>query len=263
MAVFDNALAFILANYADVIEGGNAHRGSGTAYLGIPGRQHHQPVIDDNAVVQSAVALGSTTIVQATTSITTLTNEDVVKSSTPPLFLLFTVVGDLGSPLNVGAARKISAYDPSTRRFTVAAFPAAIEFGDFFELRQGFKRAPDKVDIDDVAGAPDGSFDRFFSLRALPGELMDWFGDGMQQYRSTMELRLRIEKRGREQKAIASALENLAIIRSIITRGDQRDGTYTQLLKARGEAERVVDNATMIVLRERYDLIYRTNRTFL
>ena len=47
--LLDTALGAIHNNLADVLEGGNSWRGSGTAYKGIPGRYSNDPGLRDAA----------------------------------------------------------------------------------------------------------------------------------------------------------------------------------------------------------------------
>jgi len=126
---------------------------------------------------------------------------------------------------------------------------------------QGFKRLPDNVPPD-VEG--DG-WDRFFSLSLDRGERLEWFGNGIQTYKGTLELRLRIIKYGRHHDAVASALENLAIIDAVITRGadpDHRDGTYTQALIPEGAPEIETEDQTKVVAVAKYGCVYRIGSEF-
>lgn len=258
MSILTQSLSAILSNYADAIEGGNSYRGSGTAYTGIPGTQSHLHVVKE--IDDFAASSGSTTTAVAPSSIGTWTNEDMVKSHTPPLFLLATA----GTARNVGAARKVSAYAPSTRTFTVAAFPAAVAADDTIALREGFKRAPDDWDLndDDIAGSV--AFDRFFQLSALPGKRLAWSGASRELYETTLEVRLRLMKHERSRKAKDSALENVLFMRSALTRGTHRDGTYTQVLDALDtNPEVIVDDKSKVIVADRYRLVYAVTSSFI
>ncbi len=258
MSILTQSLSAILANYADVIEGGNSYRGSGTAYTGIPGTQSHLHVVKE--IDGFAASSGSTTTAVAPSSIGTWVNEDFVKTASPPLFLLATA----GTARNVGAARKVSAYAPSTRTFTVAAFPEAVAAADTLAVREGFKRAPDDWDLNDDDVAASVAFDRFFQLAALPGRRLAWSGAAREVYETTLELRLRLMKHDRSRKAKDSALENVLFMRSALTRGAHRDGTYTQVLHALDtDPEVLVDDKTKVIVADRYRLTYAVSSSFL
>lgn len=263
-SILTQQLGLILANLADAIEGGNTHRGSGTAHPGIPGTQSHDRIVNEVASVIITEAT-STTFTVDDPSFPSYQADEIARPKTPPLFLLVQSSTGLEGDANVGSARRITAFTTTApRRFTVtAAFPSAMEAFTTCVLREGFKRAPDKTDLDDPAGAPDGGFDRFFELRALPAGRTDWLGNGVEQWNATLELRLRFEKRGRSQKALDAAIENVGILRSVLRRPSLRDGTYMQLLVPdNAPPERTLDNATMLTLRDRYSMTYRVRSDY-
>lgn len=258
MSILTQALSSIFDNYADVIEGGNSYRGSGTAYTGVPGTQSHLHVA--NTIDSFSASSGSTTTAVAPSSIGTWTNGDMVKADNPPLFLLATA----GTALNVGAARKISAYAPSTRTFTVAAFPAAVAASDTLYLREGFRRAPDDWDIRDDDVADSDAYDRFFQLEALAGKRLPWGGLSVEVYETVMEVRLRLTKHSRSRKARDSGFENLSFLRSALCRSTHRDGTYTLVLDSMAAGpELVIDDKSKIVVADRYRLVYEVSAAFL
>lgn len=261
---FQQALKSIIDNYADVIEGGNTWRGTGTAYRGIPGRLSNDRGLregDDTPLTQNAA--GSTTTVKIASTYS-WDSSRWVKNDTPGFFLLCTSATEAA---NVNAARRITDWNNTTKTFTVDAFPAATSSGDIFTVLQGFKRIPNQLDIlkDDLGGIV--GIDRMFHLRALPGAREGWYGDGTQQYRTTLEIYLRMLKFGREHDAEAAALENLSIMRSLLPRGanpDHRDGTYTVALIADEgqQPEKAIDDVSKIIARDSYTLIYRVDTTY-
>lgn|SRR3990167_7855141 len=261
---FQQALGAIFDSYADVIEGGTTWRGSGTAFRGIPGRQSNDQGLrsgDDTPL--SADAAGTTTTVDVA-STKSWDESRWVKTDTPGFFLLCT---DAVNTANENAARRITAWNNTTKIFTTDAFPEATSNGDDFDVLQGFKRLPNQLDIEDDDSAAADGYDRMFSLRADPGEQLEYFGSGKATYKTELDLRLRINKFGRHHDANASALENLAIMRSIICKGaspDHRDGTYTMALIATGaSAKRVKDDVNKVVYVDSYTLIYRVDLTYL
>lgn len=252
--VLEDALGAILDNVADAIEGGYAYRGSGDAYAGIPGTQSH----DERAGATITADTGA-----STTSIPAKNANDALFASMsrtdgPPFFLLGTS-GD-----NDGWARKITGYTAATNTFAVGkAFGAAPAENATFTVLEGFKRAPDNWDLDGEGNAAEASWDRFFSVSAMPGVRASWYGNGVQQFETQLEVRLRILKRNRARKAASSALENVARFRMVLTRGDHRDGTYTQLLDASASApEVVVDDKHKVIVADRYRLVYRATSNF-
>ncbi len=256
------ALGFIVDNYADVIEGGNAYRGSGTSHYGIPGtRSNDKGLRDGDDTPLTATAGGSTTAF--TVSGGSWATERWVKEFTPGFLALCTSATNSD---NENKARRITNWNDTTKVFTVDAFPSATAADDVFSILHGFKRIPNNIDIMADAEKFEHGFDRFFHLRALPGQQLDWYGASGHTYQTILELRLRILKYAREHDAVASALENLAIIRSVITRGanpDHRDGTYTRALVPTGQqAEIEHEDGYKVVALDRYELIYRLDTTF-
>lgn len=263
MSILQSALSAIFDNCADVIEGGNSYRGSGTAYKGVAG-------LSSNDVEGEAVSVTLANQAHATTSLVTTgatisgytrdaTNANrYATADLPPWFALCSS-GATGNP---GAARKITAWGASAITLGVA-LPATPGNGDVFALRHGFKRMRDNVDIEADGQSGDG-FDRMFHLTAGAGERLPMYGNQTETYRTSLELRLRFLKRARAHRVVDSAMENLLILRSVLTRPSHRDGTYMQSLTAEGSAPSIVrEDATKIVVRDSLTLIYRVNAEYL
>ncbi|HJW75787.1 MAG TPA: hypothetical protein VJ787_08990 [Thermoleophilia bacterium] len=261
--IYDNAVGSILDNYADAIEGGTAYRGAGTAYHGIAG-------------TQSLDELASTTLTEdAGGSATLLTADDLgdvqgallARGDTGPPFF---VLGAGGTAANLGAARKIAAFTASAAgppetpaTYTVAALPAANNAGDTYTVLEGFKRSPDGADLR-AGGDASEAWDRFFDLRARPGTRDGWYGNGVQQFTTVLDLRLRLRKAARQRNAAAAVFENLLRLRTVLARGDHRDGAYTQVLLISEDAPEIESETdTMLIAVDHYRLIYRVSSTFL
>lgn len=249
MSVLQNSLGGIFDHIADVIEGGNSYA-AGTAQKGIAGTRTHDPDADGISVVVEAGS--STTSVKWTN---TWATDRWVKTTAAPWFLLLTS----GDARNVGAARKITSWSATAVGVGVA-FPVAPTVADTGVIREGFRRIRNDVDLENEN--QDG-LDRSFHLRALPGKRWQRSGNAIEFYETTLELRLRTLTRARAHEAEASAMENLSIIRSIITRHDARDNTYMQLLGGEeDQAEVVKRDATKIVALDKYRLVYRIDSAY-
>jgi hypothetical protein len=200
----------------------------------------------------------TTTITASSTTISSTVTADVVRSKAPPFFAYCTQSVATG-PTNVGAARKISGWAAGT--CTVAAFPSAVQNTDTFTIREGFYRLPDTFDIEDSENHQAGGFDRVFTLSMMPGKRLEWFGNGVRTYETTLDLMLRIEKRAAGRSAIASAMDNALMFREVIPSPEYRD-TMTQVIEASStEPEVKVDDKNKIVILDRYKLIYRIDTT--
>lgn len=261
--IFQQALAAILDNYADVIEGGNAWRGSGTSYRGIPGRQSNDQGIREDADTPLTADSNGTTTTMVVASTYSWDSSRWAKTDTPGFFLLCT---SATNAVNVNAARRITGWNNTTKTFTTDAFPAATSDDDVFTVLQGFKRLPNQLDIESAeTEAPDG-YDRMFSLRAAAGEQLEYFGSGKATYKTELELRLRINKYARQHDAIASAFENASIVRQALCMSgspDHRDGTYTMALISTGaQVTETKNDARKIVLLDKLALIYRIDLSY-
>ena len=108
------------------------------------------------------------------------------------------------------------------------------------------------------------AFDRYFHLSAGAGEVQPWYGNNVLTFKTIMELRLRIQKVGRARKAVASAFENLMIIRSVLTKSTYRESTYTRALLPEGPGAAIsVDDNEKVVVVDKYTLLYRIDSTLL
>lgn len=254
--IYTQAISAILDNYADVIEGGNSYRGSGTAWSGIAGFQS----IDQYAGTTMTEDTGGSTTAIAQGEVVD-TGARLARTDGPPMFCHCTTASNSS---NLNAARKISAYNSTTGAITLAkALPANNSAGDVYTIAEGFKRIPDGIDINDDATEIPSGFDRFFHLTALPGKRREWYGNGVETYETTLDIRLRFLKRARARLAAAAAWENLMLIRSILSRPTLRDGTYAQLLDGTsGEPKIETDDQHKIVAVDSLRLIYRINARY-
>ena len=260
--VLNQPISYILRNYADVIEGGNSYRGDGTAYRGVPGTYPYDDGLRSGSdtpltVVGSSV---STTTFDVASGAWPLTRW--VPESGPGFWALCNTAGS-----NFGQARKITGWDPSTLIFTVApAFSAAPSASDSMVILQGFKRAPNTIDIESEDVGAESGYDRHFHLFAIAGEDEDRSGRGVRTKRTELNLRLRFLKHSREHDVAASAFENLAMITAAIESShspDHRDGTYTRALWAEGTAEETVNDKSRVVVLQKFTLIYQFNAELL
>jgi len=266
MTVLQNTIGSILDNYADAIEGGNTYRGSGTKYRGIPGTYSNDSGIrsgDDTPLTATGATANTAFAVASTYS---WDSNRWVKTEGPPMFALCT---SATNAQNVGAARRVSAYDNSTQTFTFSGYvswPANMSVDDVFAMREGFKRLPNNIDIEADDNEFTNGFDRTFKLTAMPGERLDWYGDGYQSFKTTLELRLRFLKYAREWDVVAAALENLSIIRSILTTNkyDLRGDYVVALIADKGNSPEVSkEDKDKVVVLDKYDLIYSYDATYL
>jgi hypothetical protein len=262
------AIGSILDNTADVIEGGNSWRGSGTAYYGIPGARSNDPDLrsgDDTPLTVAATAAITTSTFDVASS-KSWDQARWVKTGAPGFWALCTTSGGSGSP-NIDRARKITGYNNTTKVFSLgSALPAAPIANDVFAILQGFKRAPNQDALEHDATDSSDGLDRYFSLSAAAGEQLEYFGAGVATYKTEIELRLRILKFGREHDAVASAMENAAILRAGICHAsspDHRDGTYTRaILPTGGGAKVETDDKHKVVVVDSYTTIYRVSFEF-
>ena len=258
-SLLTQSVGFILDNLSDAIEGGNTYRGSGTAHKGIPGLLSNDSGLvsgDDDDVTASSTV--STTVVPYASGDWPSSRWE--KADSPQFYMRCVTATNAA---NVEQRRRITAWNNTTKRFTVApAFDAIVTSADTFVVHQGFKRVPDNFDINsDESGVPEG-FDRFFDLRCLPGTREPWYGNNTETYRTKLELYLRIEKKSRHRRATQSIFENLLMLRSGLTRHGHGDCTYTVSLSAEGTEPDIITNDTKkIVARDRFDLVYRINST--
>ncbi len=270
-ALGGSAISSILDNFADVIEGGYVYTGdSNRNRSGVAGTHSFHDLVDAQYTYAGATG-ATTTVILASGVLGPGAPTDYFTRSTGPAFFLVCTAAS-GQPTLLGCTRKISAYenDAGTPTFTVAkAFDPAISTAisnPSFTIREGFKRAPDGLDIEGDALRARDDFDRFFQLSALPGAVEHWYGNGTVTYRTTMELRLRFNKGARERNAIASVFENLMLLRTVLTRSanpDNRDGVYVRALLSEGTQAQISKNDSgNIVAVDKYTLIYRVDNVY-
>jgi hypothetical protein len=253
-----NAPGAIIDNYVDAIIGGNSARGSGTLYLGIPGRMSNDPALMGGEDTPLAVA-GNTTL--------STTTFDVANSRS---WTTLRWVKDgpgywahcLTSGANFDQARKIIGWNNQTKVFTVAnGFSAIPSKDDSFEILQGFAHPPYGIDLEADYKTVTHGFDRFFSPEISVGKQIGYYGAGVATYQAELKIKLRIMKYAKSHRAEQSMFENLAIIRSAITSAsipDHRDGTYTRaLLPTDGAVEILINDSEKIVAVDKYTIFYR------
>lgn len=263
--VLNQTIGAILDSYADVIEGGSTYRGSGSSFRGVPGvysvDEGLRLGVDTPLTVVGGASCTTTTFNVASTY--SWTSSRWVKADSPAFWAFCTTDAGLS---NLHQARKITGWNNTTKVFTVdPAFTAAPTANDVMTIKQGFKRLPNHLDIEDKSTeSPDG-WDRYFQLMADDGKQLPWFGAGVRTYETTMTLRLRIVKHARERDAIASAMENMSILRVALSLGanpDHRDGTYTRALISEA-APTMVKDQLKIVITQPFRLIYRISSDLL
>lgn len=254
-------LGAIADNYADVIEGGNTHRGSGTVYRGIPGIYPSDPDLRSGTDTPLTV-VGSSVSTTTFDVAGTYTQARWVPEAGPAFWALCNTAGS-----NYEQARKVTGFNATTSVFTVApAFTAAPSANDSMIMLQGFKRLPNQVDIEAEETEHASGWDRFFSISVEPGERLEYFGRGVETYITTLTVTLRLSKAFREADARASAFSNIAAIRAGMTKGanpDHRDGTYTRALYHKANAEVVKDDTNKVVIKQDFTLLYRINSELL
>jgi len=256
MTALSQEVGDILANYADVIEGGNSYRGSGTAYKGIPGTDS---VADELPLEITASGNGTTTTV-VDSSRSWADSDRWSRADLAPFFLCCSSATNAA---NVGAGRKISSWALATTKFTTAAFPAATTTGDVFDVREGFKRIQDGIDIEADDQVPDG-FDRCFQLDYDAGQDEQVYGRGVTRYRGMLIVRLRLLTRHAVHTAKQRALNNMQRIRALLPRPEHLDGTYVKALFDSEEKPVIKTNdAKKIVVELPFTLIYALNTEML
>jgi hypothetical protein len=270
-SAISQTIAAIIDNYADAIQGGNTNRGSGTVYLGIPGHYSHDEGLESGAdtpltVVENTALSPTTFDVAPSYSWPTLR---WVKDETPRFWAHCTTVS---SP-NYDQARQISNYnnshlatDGKTRAplFTVASpFTHVPVAGEVYEILHGFQHIAHGVEVEKDYPTVQGGYDRFFSISVDQGKILEYYGAGVQTYTGMLRVKLRILKYGKSHDAEKSVLENLAIIRSILTRGELRDGAYVRaLLPTDGKVETLKEDGEKIVAVDSYPIVYRVGTTY-
>lgn len=247
----------ILDHLSDVIEGGNAYAGGGS-FRGVPGTHSNDEglrVGSDGSFLASGTP--TTTAVQHPTG--TWGETRWVKASTPGFFMVDDVQG---------AARRITAWDRGTKTFTVDAFPAAPAAGRTMTVRQGFKRMPNHIDIEDDEAGADGGYDRAFSLLLTSGVDAGLYGNGTLTRRAELELRLRILKYDRANDARQSVVENIAMLQVALRMGgvadspNHRDGSYIRAILPSESEPEYNETEQRFVAIARLPLVYRISTNF-
>ncbi|HDL48460.1 MAG TPA: hypothetical protein ENH33_00660 [Actinobacteria bacterium] len=258
MTILAETIGTILDNYADVIEGGNAHRGAGSVYKGIPGTRTWDNWAKDNGaglVVDAGVS--STTAIELT-GVPAANAAELVREKAPPFYVVATTAASAGV---TGAARKISAHDGAVT-FTTAAFPGVVVADDVVAIAEGFKRTPDHFDPEaDTEEESPGDFDRFFRLTMGAGQRRAWHGNGTAMYQTTLFVDLRLLRRTRQHEDEAAALENANRIADVVCRGEHR-GDNTMLVTQEGVSILKQDQ-NKTVSRIALNLIYQLNTSYL
>lgn len=251
------AIGSILDHFSDVIEGGNAYNGS-TSYRGIAGTRSSDDGLR-NGSDGSFVCTGTPTTTTTPYGSGNWSSDRWVKAQSPGFFLV-----DAAQE----AARRITGWNNTTKVFTTDAFPAAPTSGNTILVRQGFRRIPNNVDInDDAAGVSEG-YDRHYSIDLTPGVAAMIYGVGTETRRAELSVTLRILKYGRELDARRSVLENIAIIATALQFGgagslpNHRDGTYVRAVLPPTEEPDIVSTAVKTLATVRLPLVYRVNRLF-
>lgn len=251
MTAVQSALSAILDNYADVIEGGNAYRGSGTGYHGIPGSGG-----DHELEAAAVTASGGSASTVVTASLSAAQAAQLVRTTTRPFFLLCaTQAAGTG---NTGAARRIASHDGASTFTMTTDFAEAVQSGDTFTVREGLKRAPDDQEMEAGDGRAPAGYDRFFELSALPGTRLPIFGSGREFFTTELTVRLRILKHAKSRQTKARAYDDLWRLASVMCRGAHRDGTNVQVLHAQESSVEIVeDDINRLVAELSLTMVYR------
>ena len=249
------SVGVILDHYADVIEGGNAWRGAGTPFVGIPGSRTNDTYVSGLSTIASTAAGSTTSIVAASIN---AAPSAWVKANTPGFFLRC----DSGASDAVDCARRVTGWSQSTRAFTVDAFPVAPGSGATFTALQGYKRLPDGIDIEaDETEQPHG-YDRFFELSLLPMKQREFYGSGAETWNGELRLKLRLLKYSRGHQFRRSNAENVTFLGSAMIHGDYRDSAYVRaLLPSENGPEPIKDDADKTVWLLRFPIVYRVSTT--
>lgn len=257
MALLEQSLSEIRDNYADVIEGGNAYASS-TNYKGIAGTQSHDELAGESITADSGAS--KTTFTQNDLAAT----RNMVRTDTAPLYLICATATNAA---NVGAARKVTGFSSSAQITVSPGFPENVTTGDTFTVRQGFKRASERVDLEgEEQDEIRNKYDRVFQIRIGSGIALPWYGNSIETYIAPFTVRLLITKRAKHDKALDSAMENMQLIRSIIGRGEHRDSTskFTQLLDVEsGGPDVEIDDTSKVIIADTMSITYRTDSAFL
>ena len=247
----------LLNHFSDVLEGGNAYA-SGSSYDGVPAKYSNDPELragDYTDVTTTSTV--STTVLAYSTGDWPSTRWE--KTDIPGYFAVCTSATNIA---NEGAARRITGWNNTTKRFTVDAFPASVTVDDTFEILQGFKRIPNSVDIEAVG--IEAGYDRFFRFDVeSEGADLGFYGKGIASYKTQLQLRVRLLKYGRDTDMRSAAFTVMKDLRQAIIDPDNRDGTYVRAVTFEGSSDIIKDDLHKIVVLQRFSLIYRSETTAL
>lgn len=246
-ALVSQSVGSVLDNYADVIEGGNAYRGAGDSYLGVPGLNPSDAKLArdgfDSIIVSSNGT--PTTIPYASGD---WRSDEWVKERIPGFWAI-----DANDE-----HRKITGWDNTLKKFTVNAFTTAPAQDDVILIQQGFKRMAEGESILEMAGG----WDRQFELET-EGQGVDigFSGAGVRSYEVPMVLRVRFLKYAHERLTHKRVLSNLKILGEALTMGIHRSGLVRALMNT---APGIVaeDDKEKVIVEQTFDLIYRISTTF-
>jgi hypothetical protein len=222
-AIAQQAVASILDNTANVIEGSGS-------YTGIPGVYSNDELlkgsVPSNLSITATGATGKNTVAYSSG---VYDSDRWVKTRAPTYWLLCYSATDNG---NVSAARRVTAWTQSSTEFTVSAFPENLATGDKFYMLEGFRRMVDGVDIESDGEGISRGFDRRFHVTMEVGETLPFYGSGVRLYSSLLSIRVRFEKYKKAQTIAASVLENMRLIRDAVALRAHWESTYTKAIIA-------------------------------
>lgn len=199
----------------------------------------------------------------------------------PPVFAVIAVSPAGATP--VGEVRRVFGYERiddtapnplETHKWRVAggigggwSLPWA-SGATTFRLLEGFKRCPNVVDINDAQQGVPGGFDRFFSVNALPGRELDFYGRGLVTMETTVELRLRFAKIGRRDDTVAAVMQNALILRNALCHSRNRPSTggaashFRAILPGSDGAQVETNDKHKVVTIDRLRLLYRASNVY-
>lgn len=137
-----------------------------------------------------------------------------------------------------------------------------------FRLLEGFKRCPNVIDINDAQQGVPGGFDRFFSLNAMPGRELDFYGRGLVTLDTTVEVRLRFVKAGRRNDTVAAVMQNALIIRNALCNSHNRPSSgaasdhFRALLPGAEGPQIETNDKHKVVTIDRLRLLYRASNVY-
>lgn len=217
MALRDAPIEVIINNIADIIEGGNAYRGSGTAYIGL-------------ATVQPSRRSSAYPTVTATTNGTTTTVIDTVRTE-PSSFWVRTrgvplyLYCSSGTSGNLYRWRKITGWNATTATFTTSAWPVATASGDVFAIRDGFKYVQSDIDLFEEAGDQDRVFDVIIGGAGQSLQTVQRFGETHIEYQIGVTVRIRYEVQDRAHRTNQRIHDDVILVVNALTDGNNREAS--------------------------------------